>query len=435
VSKKVEEIGSLKLDVFFKDPQDEFIYWCHPGFTTEHIASATKMVCFDMDGCVIDTKSGAKFATDYITDWRLWHTEAVAEKFRELYEEGAYLCLISNQSGVANKKVKWTDIEPKVRAIVQALGVPVDFICCPAESGTSVFRKPNIGAWQFMQHHRCPNAVHSESCYVGDAAGRPAQGKLRKKDFADSDYKLALNLGVTFYTPERYFLGDMSPYHNNLPVPDPSTSKLCYGGGDHNMMASGGGGSGCAVIPDEVYNPPGSGTGTEIVLLVGPAGTGKSTFARTLQAKAKGMVRYSIVTQDELGSRNACKAAAERTLSCGGSVIVANTNLDVNVRNEWVRLAGSVGMIAEGGCRIRCVVLTTSKDTAMLQTCYRMLSPSTPAVDRRQVHRIAIHSHYKTLRENPPVMREGFYRIDEVPWVPVEPSDQVDKLLCTMYLK
>jgi hypothetical protein len=33
------------------------------------------------------------------------------------------------------------------------------------------------------------------STYVGDAAGRPKEG-TRGKDFADSDYKLALNLGI-----------------------------------------------------------------------------------------------------------------------------------------------------------------------------------------------------------------------------------------------
>jgi hypothetical protein len=44
-----------------------------------------------------------------------------------------------------------------------------------------------------------------ESFYCGDAAGRPA-GNGRKKDFTDTDRKFALNVGLTFYTPEMYFL-------------------------------------------------------------------------------------------------------------------------------------------------------------------------------------------------------------------------------------
>lgn len=46
-----------------------------------------------------------------------------------------------------------------------------------------------------------------ESFYCGDAAGRPAKGK-RKKDFSDTDRKFAINIGIKFYTPEMYFLGE-----------------------------------------------------------------------------------------------------------------------------------------------------------------------------------------------------------------------------------
>lgn len=45
-----------------------------------------------------------------------------------------------------------------------------------------------------------------ESMYVGDAAGRPAQGS-KKKDFSTSDRLFALNLGIPFFTPEEHFLG------------------------------------------------------------------------------------------------------------------------------------------------------------------------------------------------------------------------------------
>lgn len=46
----------------------------------------------------------------------------------------------------------------------------------------------------------------AESMYVGDAAGRPAEGK-KKKDFSCSDRLFALNIGVKFLTPEEHFLG------------------------------------------------------------------------------------------------------------------------------------------------------------------------------------------------------------------------------------
>ena len=40
-----------------------------------------------------------------------------------------------------------------------------------------------------------------KSVYVGDAAGRLA-GVGRRKDHGDTDYKLALNVGLKFVTPE-----------------------------------------------------------------------------------------------------------------------------------------------------------------------------------------------------------------------------------------
>lgn len=45
----------------------------------------------------------------------------------------------------------------------------------------------------------CPDL--KESFYVGDAAGR-------ESDFSCVDRKFAANIGIQFYTPEEYFLGE-----------------------------------------------------------------------------------------------------------------------------------------------------------------------------------------------------------------------------------
>lgn len=49
---------------------------------------------------------------------------------------------------------------------------------------------------------------------MGDAAGRPADKSRKKKDHSLADRLLALNLGLTFHTPEEHFLGHKVASYN-----------------------------------------------------------------------------------------------------------------------------------------------------------------------------------------------------------------------------
>ena len=59
----------------------------------------------------------------------------------------------------------------------------------------------------FSEKYNGKNKIDMQnSFYCGDAAGRK-DGK--HKDFSDSDYKFALNVGISFKTPENLFLGEV----------------------------------------------------------------------------------------------------------------------------------------------------------------------------------------------------------------------------------
>ena len=60
--------------------------------------------------------------------------------------------------------------------------------------------------FQYVIDKYFPNlTVNNTNLYIGDAAGRPKKDS-KKKDFADTDYKFALNSKMSFLTPEEYFL-------------------------------------------------------------------------------------------------------------------------------------------------------------------------------------------------------------------------------------
>lgn len=90
----------------------------------------------------------------------------------------------------------------------------------------------------------------------------------------------------------------------------------------------------------------------EVVLLVGPPATGKSTLA--LQFERQGYVR---VNRDTLGSLEKCIHTARAALSGSSgqsasrkSVVVDNTNLDRATRGKWIGLAKELNNLQASVC-------------------------------------------------------------------------------------
>lgn len=166
---------------------------------------ATAMHAFDMDGTLITTKSGAKFAKDF-SDWKFLYPNVIST-LRDAYAQGAYIAFLSNQSGVSKGHVNASELRQKIDAIRSELAIPIDVICAFEDD---IYRKPRRGGWdilhaRYMSFAQSPKSADSDTsnttnsrggiCYVGDAAGRPKHN-TRPKDFSASDYKLALNVGA-----------------------------------------------------------------------------------------------------------------------------------------------------------------------------------------------------------------------------------------------
>ena len=198
--------SSLKFDLEWKE-EGKFkpgiplmIYLDGPG-----ASHSSKVVGFDIDWTVIQTKSGKKFPTGP-SDWTFLF-DCVPQKLQSLQKEGKKIVFFTNQAGIEKGKQDVKGLLKKLEDIINAIGIPIQVFIC---TGNSHYRKPSTTMWKFLES-KCNGGVKidaNESAFVGDAAGRPKNWSPGKpKDFSATDRMFAANCGVSFATPETFFLG------------------------------------------------------------------------------------------------------------------------------------------------------------------------------------------------------------------------------------
>eukprot|EP00742_Colponemidia_sp_Colp-10_P016472 GILJ01018880.1.p1 GENE.GILJ01018880.1~~GILJ01018880.1.p1 ORF type:complete len:376 (-),score=52.85 GILJ01018880.1:168-1295(-) len=353
-----------------------------------------KVAGFDMDDTLITTVSGAKFAADS-SDWK-FVDPSVAPRLVDLHREGYKIVIFTNQKGITVGKTPLATLKTKIGHVIKALGVPV-FVCMSSDD--DIYRKPRTGMWDATCGATTVGVDVANSFYVGDAAGR-------KGDFSASDYKFALNVGLKFFTPESFFLGDKTARGRPAAI----------AGFDPRTLLD----TPAAPLPPAmsfISLPAGQ---QEVVVLVGSPAAGKSTWCRQVCSVAP---HYRQINQDTLKTKKKCQSAAQSALDHGDSVIIDATNRDVKTRDDWIKLARQYNVPA------RAVVLKVDKDVCFHLNAYRGVNPRT--ADRRQVPSVIIHSFFKQYQH--PTTTEGFADVVQVP-VSVNPTDSDDRRLLTQFL-
>lgn len=349
---------------------------------------------FDIDDTIIRTKSGKTFATSS-SDWLFWHP-SVPQKLQEAHNNGFKIVFFSNQGGIGKGQTTAAVFKSKLNAVLAEIPVPVQ-IYASTENGK--YRKPSIGMWGMFSKggNQGVRADPKVSCYVGDAAGRGkdwAPGK--KKDFSDSDRKFAINLEMDFKTPEEFFLGqapvafklegaDPRLHKKNIngPLFEPSTAKLVAG---HQ----------------------------EIVVMVGYPGSGKSYF--TVQ-ELEGKGGYTRVNRDTLKTKEKCVKVADEALGNGKSVVIDNTNPDVDSRADYLFLAKKHKVPA------RCFVMQTTFDEAMHNNMFREVITNG---ENAHVPTMVYHMFKKKFVE--PTVQEGFSEVLKTHFRPRFTDAETEKL-------
>ncbi|KAJ4987269.1 polynucleotide kinase 3 phosphatase [Stagonosporopsis vannaccii] len=386
--------------------------------------SATKarrrIAAFDFDSTLVTPASGKKFSRD-ASDWKWWHS-SVPEKLKQLHEEGYLLAIVSNQGGISLKsdpktvksdQKRLADFKGKVSAVLSQLDLPVTVYAATARDE---YRKPRMGMWrELLEDHDLEEADSvdlEESFFVGDAGGRDAVAGMTVKDHSCVDRDFAANVGLTFHTPEEYFLQQTpQPFARSF---DPTAFV--------NKKAESSTSANPIITKTDVL---------DIVLLVGSPGAGKSSFYwRQLQPLGYSRVNQDILKtvsieapftcmaaravpplgtlSNALKQREKCVKAATALIDEGTSVVVDNTNADQDVRAVWVNLA------KKHSIPIRCVLFTAPAKLCEHNDTVRALNlgSETNPEKRTMLPKLAFTSFASRYRE--PRLEEGFKDIVKV---------------------
>ena len=171
---------------------------------------SASVAAFDLDWTIVKTISGEEMGQD-LDDWQILN-DKVVPKLKELHDAGNKIVFFTNQGVIEKGLTDVNIVTRKIGNIIDAVGIPVQVFI---STGFDHYRKPSPEMWKYMAEN-CNGGISidlSKSMFVGDAAGRPKNWKpsTSRKDFSCGDRKFALNVGIQFYTPEEFFLGE-KPY-------------------------------------------------------------------------------------------------------------------------------------------------------------------------------------------------------------------------------
>lgn len=345
-------------------------------YTASNIQSRTCIAAFDLDGTLIKTKSGSRFPKDR-DDW-MFFCSKVINKLRELVADEYKIVIFTNQAGLRKDTKKIENFKKKIENIVTALDLPIQVFISTTDS---IYRKPATGMWEALQNDYNNNQkiAKDKSFYVGDAAGRPENWMPgKKKDHSVSDRLFALNLGITFYTPDEYFLGNTTtkyimPEFNPSALPSPQ-------------------------IDTDMYTT----NKQEMIIMVGIQGSGKTTFCRNYLIPHG----YIHINRDQLGSWQKCVSLVEKAIASGKSVVIDNTNPDPESRAKYLDIAKQQKL------PVRCFLMATTNEHAKHNLKFRTITDESQTV----ITDMIFNSFKKKYKK--PTLSEGFYSIVDVEFAP-----------------
>jgi len=329
--------------------------------TTTNFKFTDKLACFDIDGTIIQTKSGKTFPINK-SDWIFLFKNKTIDKLKEYVNNNYCIIFISNQAGL-HTTAQTDDWMYKMNTIVESLNCPLIILASIVKDR---FRKPMPSMFNFIIELMQKQHVvidMNKSFYCGDASGRP-------HDHSDTDYKFALNCELTFYVPEEIFLAETC-----------MTKSITYFDFDKYLL-------------NAPINPTIEFTQNELIILCGFPASGKSSVANILV-----QLGYMRINQDTLKTKKKCLTLTQNYIQEGLSVVIDNLNYEVDVRKEYIDIANKYKYT------IKSIVMSTSFELSYHNNMYRYW--------KNNNHNIVpsiVYNKYKSKYVKPSI-KEGFGQI------------------------
>ncbi|XP_020298299.1 uncharacterized protein F21D5.5-like isoform X2 [Pseudomyrmex gracilis] len=274
-------------------------------YTPSSVQNQGLVAAYALDNTLIKIKSDLEFPKDH-DDWELLYPH-IPHELKQIYACGYKIVIFTNHTTLSSDKVNINNFKQKVENIVKKIGVPIQVFIA---TGYSVYRKPGIGMWKYLQNKKNGRTPIGKTCswYVGDAVGRQKWDQNKKQENSCEDLLFALNVGLKkIRTPEEHFLGYNIPIKVYLPRFNP---KDLLPIGTLNVTKF--------MLKEQ-----------EIVLMVGSPGSGKTHFVKNHLKK------YGYVNRDTLSSWQKCVSIIEQYLDQGKSIVIDNTNPDPTTRQSF----------------------------------------------------------------------------------------------------
>jgi DNA 3'-phosphatase len=200
--------------VLFYIPPLEYFYTSYDDTSSPDIKDKVKLAGFDMDGTLINSNRGARYATEE-SDW-LFAFENVPDILKSYRKKGYQVCIISNRkAGINTPTVKKT--QKRVMKFFEKAGIQC-FAFLLTKDDT--YRKPSPLVLSLLLKLLSCDSFIEGSFYCGDAAlGAPNSSESPWCQWSDVDYKLTVNWNkkfgengkLNFYDADAMFIPEIVP--------------------------------------------------------------------------------------------------------------------------------------------------------------------------------------------------------------------------------